>query len=94
MKICDWLKANTLSLNAVKTAFMLIGTSHNTPRFGNMLSIRIDDYLIKRVHKSKYLGIIIDDSLTWNEQIDFISTKIKRNVGMMKRARDSIPKAH
>ena len=30
MKICDWLKANKLSLNAVKTEFMLIGTSPNT----------------------------------------------------------------
>ena len=38
------------------------------------------------------MGIIVDDSLTWNEQIGFISTKIKRNVGMMERVRDSIPK--
>ena len=71
---------------------MLIGTSHNTLRFGNLLAIRTDDHLIKRVHKTKYLGIIVDDSLTWNEQIDFISIKIKRNVGMMNRVRDSILK--
>ena len=70
---------------------MLIGTSHNTLQFGDLLAIRIDDQLIKRVHKTKYLGIIVDDSLTWNEQIDFISTKIKRNVGMIKRVQDSIP---
>ena len=61
-------------------------------RFGNLLAIRIDDHLIKRVHKTKYLGIIVDNNLTWNEQIDFISTKIKCNVGMIKRVRDSIPK--
>ena len=29
---------------------------------------------------------------SWNEQIDLISTKIKRNVGMMKRVRDPISK--
>ena len=91
IKICDWLKANKLSLNAVKTEFVLIGTSHNTIRFGDLLAIRIDDHLIKRENKTKYLGIIVD-SLTWNEQIDFISTKIKRNVRMMKRVRDFIPK--
>ena len=92
MKICDWLKVNKLSLNAVITEFMLIETSHNTIRFGNLFAIRTSDHLIKRVHKTKYLGKIVDDSLTWNEQIGFISTKIKRNVGTMKRVRDSIPK--
>ena len=39
MQICDWLKANRLSLNDLKTEFMLIGTSHNTIRFGNLLAI-------------------------------------------------------
>ena len=92
MKICDWLKANKVNLNAVKTEFMLIGTSHNTIRFGILLAIRIDDHLIKRVYKAKYLGITVDDSLTWNEQIGFISTKDKRNVGIMKRVRDFIRK--
>ena len=42
MKICDWLKANKLNLNAVKTEFMLIGTSHDMLQLGNLLAIRID----------------------------------------------------
>ena len=44
IKICDRLKTNRLSLNAVKTEFMLIETSHNTIGFGNLLEIRIDDH--------------------------------------------------
>ena len=51
MKICDWLKANRLSLNAVKTEFMLIETSYNMISFGNLLAIRIDDHLIKEYTK-------------------------------------------
>ena len=39
MKICDWLKANRLSLNVVKTEFMLIGTSYSMIQFGNLLAI-------------------------------------------------------
>ena len=29
ISICDWLKANKLSLNAIKTEFMLIGSAYN-----------------------------------------------------------------
>ena len=35
-KICDWLKANKLSLNILKTEFMTIG---NPRKFANLLKI-------------------------------------------------------
>ena len=39
----------------------------------------------------KYLGIIIDDKMSWKEHIDYISSKIKRNIGMMKTVRRDVP---
>ena len=59
IKICDWLKANKLSLNVLKTELMLLGTTRNIRK----LAIRIDSNLIRGVYKSRYLGLIVDDKL-------------------------------
>ena len=32
----------------------------------------------------KYFGIIVDDTLTWEEHIEYISVKIKRGIGIFK----------
>ena len=35
---------------------------------------------------------MIDDKLPWKEHIGYISTKIRRNIGKMKRIKDCIPR--
>ena len=61
VKLCDWLKSNKLSLNMIKTEFMIIGSTQNVLKFGDLIAIRINDQLIKRVAHVKYLGILVDD---------------------------------
>ena len=90
--LMDWLRASRLSLNTLKTEFMLSGTSANILKIGELLAIRVDGHTIKRVRKAKYLGIIIDEKLTWQDHIDYISLKIKRSIGIMRRVRGDIPK--
>ena len=90
VKLCDWLKSNKLSLNMIKTEFMIIESTHNVLQFGDLIAIRIDDQLIKLVAHVKYLGIIVDDRLTWKEHVDYISKKICRNLGAIKRSRQCV----
>ena len=40
----------------------------------------------------KYLGVILDPCLTWNEHIEHIGNKILSRLGMLRRARKVIPK--
>ena len=49
VKLCDWLKSNRLSLNMIKTEFMIIGSTQNVLKCGYLIVIRTDDQLIKRV---------------------------------------------
>ena len=42
IKKCDWLKANKLSLSALKNELMLLGTTRNIRKLGSLLAIRID----------------------------------------------------
>ena len=42
------------------------------------------DCHIRLVRCVKYLGIIADDTLTWEEHIEYISVKLKRGIGILK----------
>ena len=39
VKLCDWLKSNKLSLNMIKTEFMIIEYTQNVLKFGDFLAI-------------------------------------------------------
>ena len=90
--LMDWLRAFRLSLSTLKTEFLLSGTSSNILKVGELLSVRVDGHALKLFRKAKYLGIIIDAKLTWEDHIDYISLKIKRNIGIMRRVRGDIAK--
>ena len=69
---------------------MLIGNNWNLSKIGGLFALRINSGPIRRVHKAKYLGLVINDKLSWKEHIGYISTKSRRNMGMMKRIKDCI----
>ena len=52
----------------------------------------IDGGEIRRVKSVKYLGMIVDDKLTWEKHIEFISRKMIRNIGILKRIKISYPR--
>ena len=91
-KISDSLKVNKLSLNAVKTEFMISGSNQRIKTFDGLIASRVDDHLIARTNWAKYLGIIVDDNLSWELQIDHISKKINKNIGVMKHIKSCVPK--
>ena len=39
----------------------------------------------------KYLGILLDDNLSWKPHIDYISTKISKGIGIIARLRHLVP---
>ena len=90
-KVCNWLRCNKLSLNTVKTEFMLIGTSQKIEKFDHEPAATTyvisagTDCEIKRVRIVKYLGLIVEDTLTWSEHVEYISNKIRRGFGILKR---------
>ena len=91
LSVIDWLKANKLSLNAVKTEFMLLGSAPRILRFRTLLAIRVGDSLIRRTNCAKYLGIIFDETLSWDMHIDLISKKVERNLGIVKHVKNCVP---
>jgi len=83
-KIQTWFMCNKLSLNMKKTNYMIFS---NRPADQNLIKINS----LSRVHKSKFLGVIIDDKLSWNDHISHVTAKVSRAVGILNKARRLLP---
>jgi hypothetical protein len=51
------------------------------------ISVKIEGQIIEVVHHTKFLGIILDDKLTWKNHISYITQKISKSIGILTRAR-------
>lgn len=78
----DWLRCNKLSINVKKTVYMCI-KQKNKPFHD--LQIRFDNNLLDCVDYHKYLGLYIDEKLSWHKHINHITSKIVPIVGALKR---------
>src|SRR6218665_1741185 len=53
--------------------------------------ILIESYPIKRVSHVKFLGIILDEHLTWRKHIDLVHGKSAKMIGIMRRLKHALP---
>ena len=83
--ITSWLSCNKLSLNVKKTQYMVFKTKRK--KLDQTFEIKINDQQINKVSYTKFLGLYIDDELSWRKHIDQISTKISKMRGIMAKAR-------
>ena len=91
--VVRWLNQNYLMLNHSKTKVMLMGT-HQKLSSVQSFTVNVNANYLERVYKFKYLGVILDPCLTWNEHIEHIRNKIWSRLGMLRRAGKSSQKKH
>ena len=70
-KVTTWLKVNKLSLNITKTHSMLFSNSPKCTGRKNL--IKIDGIIIETVNGTKFLGVIVNNKLTWTQHINELS---------------------
>ena len=85
-KIVTWLQSNKLSLNVLKTHYMLFTLKKNKDI--SNLTLKLNGLNINRVEKTKFLGVIVDDKLNWNCHIEYIKKKVSKNAGIICKARN------
>ena len=83
-----WLIVNRLSLNIDKTNFVIFHP-YNKP-VKQKITLKLHKNAISEKDSVKYLGIIIDSTLTWQTHIDKISKKISRATGLLYKIRPFI----
>ena len=87
----EWLQTNHLSLNINKTKTMLIRSSRkkNVPS----LSVHLHGSLIEQVSVFKFLGVYLNDTLTWSNHIEEVSVKVSRNIALLRRLSWFLPQS-
>ena len=83
-KLNTWLTGNKLSLNISKTHYMVFDRGKEKK---DQESLYLNTILIERVKFTKFLGVIIDEKLTWTHHISYIKNKISKGFGIILRAR-------
>ena len=85
VNLCEWLIANKLSLNIGKTEHTASDDTLN--KISDSTVIYLADEPIKRVRKSKSLGVYVDERLSWSPQIDVVAGKVSSAIGGLKQIR-------
>ena len=84
-RIQEWLTLNQLTLNIKKSNFIIFKS--NKKRLNRQLHLQLSGNELKRVEESKFLGVVIDQHLTWKKHIEYVTKKIVRTSGLLCRIR-------
>ena len=93
---------NQLHINVGKCCYMHFRPRQNNDErqtcarvrpFGSELCLKLCGKKLKKVDKVKFLGVIIDDQLNWEAQINHLETKLNFSIIMIKRIKKFIPKS-
>ena len=89
-KVDTWCYSNKLTVNPTKSNIILISPKllQNSNDNYNMT---FADSFIATVSNSKYLGVIIDNKLSFYEHIKSLESKVSRSVGILTKLKSFIP---
>ena len=86
----NWLTTNKLSLNIVKTEFIVVGSRQRIKTLNNEIDIEINGNMVNQVTSVKSLGVHLENHLMWSEHTDKLCKKIASAIGALKRIRSCI----
>ena len=90
-QLTNWFKANKLTLNSEKSSFTIFKSSKkNIPNLPEQIDFLNQN--IKRTTSIKFLGVILDENLTFNEHINDLCNKLKRLFHIFYNIRDYLSK--
>jgi hypothetical protein len=71
-----------LSLNLKKTHYMLF--HFRQKKLSMSLDLKIDNNPIERVSSTKFLGVVLNENLSWNSHILVLVNKLNKNIGILR----------
>ena len=88
-KVTTWLQRNKLQLTVSKSKLMMF---FKHPKTLPKLYITANGNVIDQVSEFNFLGITIDENITWNSHIRNTSIKIARVIGILRKFKRIFPR--
>ena len=88
-RLKQWADTWMIDLNPTKTKCMHVSFAHNTkvpsPFFNNTP--------IEIVHSHKHLGLVLNDTATWKDHIDYLTKKTAKRIGILRSLKYRLSRA-
>ena len=85
--IVHWVDSNGLALNLKKTNYMIFTRQRTVPQREFKMSGRT----LESKSEARFLGVIIDNKLTWTKHIMAIKSKMSNYIGIMFKIKSHLP---
>ena len=84
--ISQWFKANKLSVNIKKTKFTLFHKNSSKNDIPVKLpALMVGSNNIERTSSIKFLGVMLDEHISWIDHVRTVENKIAKNIGLLYR---------
>ena len=82
--ISEWMRINKLSTNPKRAEVMFIGHPRRINKIETLAPLKLNSTEIKRIRKTKSLGIIVDENLSWKEHFKSLKGKVTGGLSALK----------
>ena len=96
--VSRYMEVNLLHINVKKCCYMYFSPSKRNKSnleddTDSNLSLNINGRILKRVSETKFLGVIIDDQLSWGPHISSLNRKLRSICGRVYRIQNFLPES-
>ena len=79
-KVGDWITSNRLTLNLEKTHYLIFHRKRLPSQYDTLI---MGNTTLERVEYTKFLGVIIQDTLKWDRHVQYVTDKINKTCGIL-----------
>ena len=90
LSVCNWFHENGLQINTSKTKYMVFDYQR-VKRVLETPQLQIDRIIVEKVESINFLGVVVDNELSWIKHIDYVCKKTSMYIGMLFKLRSFLP---
>ena len=83
--VSSWLIAKKLTLNVLKTVYMIVGSRQRMATMEGDLNLKVNEVYLNRVKYAKCLEVQIDENLTWEKHTEYIIKKVVCSLSILRK---------